>query len=44
MFASIQASSGAQVALTHAAYNHLKKVCVYLYIYNIMYICVCVGR
>ncbi len=26
MFASIQASSGAKVALTHAAYNHLKKV------------------
>jgi hypothetical protein len=26
MFASIQNSSGAQVALTHAAYNYLKKV------------------
>ena len=25
MFASIQASSGAQVALTHKAYNHLRK-------------------
>lgn len=26
MFASIQSSSGATVALTHSAYNHLKKV------------------
>ena len=26
MFASIQASSGAQVALSHQGYNHLKKV------------------
>lgn len=26
MFASIQASSGARVALTHRAYDHLKKV------------------
>lgn len=27
MFAAIQASSGAALAVTHRAYDHLKKVC-----------------
>lgn len=30
MFASIQSSSGAQIALTHAAYNYVKKVKSYV--------------